>query len=219
MSASSSTWTGCRSANAAMTAYEMMLSESQERMLMVLRPDRTDQAQAIFEKWELDFAVIGHLTRDRPYRRAPPGRGRGRHPARAAGRAGAALSPADRAQPGAGAARGRAGPDRHRGCPAPADRLRGLRLACLGLGPVRQHRRRPDRVPAGGRGRRHRAHRRHPDRVGADHRLHAALRRGRCAARRRAGGGGSLAQPDRDRRASAGGHRQPQISAIPRSPR
>ena len=46
----------------AMTAYEMMLSESQERMLMVLRPDRQDVARAIFEKWELDFAVIGHLT-------------------------------------------------------------------------------------------------------------------------------------------------------------
>jgi phosphoribosylformylglycinamidine synthase II len=45
-----------------MTAYEMMLSESQERMLMVLRPDRQDVARAIFEKWELDFAVIGHLT-------------------------------------------------------------------------------------------------------------------------------------------------------------
>jgi len=45
-----------------MTAYEMMLSESQERMLMVLRPDRQDIARAIFEKWELDFAVIGHLT-------------------------------------------------------------------------------------------------------------------------------------------------------------
>jgi len=47
---------------AGMTAYEMMLSESQERMLMVLRPDREEQARAIFEKWELDFAVIGHLT-------------------------------------------------------------------------------------------------------------------------------------------------------------
>lgn len=45
-----------------MTAYEMMLSESQERMLMVLRPDRTDVARKIFEKWELDFAIIGHLT-------------------------------------------------------------------------------------------------------------------------------------------------------------
>jgi phosphoribosylformylglycinamidine synthase len=45
-----------------MTAYEMMLSESQERMLMVLRPDRQDLARAIFEKWELDFAVVGRLT-------------------------------------------------------------------------------------------------------------------------------------------------------------
>jgi phosphoribosylformylglycinamidine synthase len=45
-----------------MTAYEMMLSESQERMLMVLRPDRQDAARAIFGKWELDFAVIGRLT-------------------------------------------------------------------------------------------------------------------------------------------------------------
>ena len=47
---------------AGMTAYEMMLSESQERMLMVLRPDREEVARAIFAKWELDFAVIGRLT-------------------------------------------------------------------------------------------------------------------------------------------------------------
>jgi phosphoribosylformylglycinamidine synthase len=45
-----------------MTAYEMMLSESQERMLMVLRPEREEVARAIFTKWALDFAVIGHLT-------------------------------------------------------------------------------------------------------------------------------------------------------------
>jgi phosphoribosylformylglycinamidine synthase subunit PurL len=45
-----------------MTAYEMMLSESQERMLIVLRPDRQELARAIFEKFDLDFAVIGHLT-------------------------------------------------------------------------------------------------------------------------------------------------------------
>ena len=45
-----------------MTAYEMMLSESQERMLMVLRPDRTGLAEEIFRKWDLDFAVIGRLT-------------------------------------------------------------------------------------------------------------------------------------------------------------
>jgi phosphoribosylformylglycinamidine synthase subunit PurL len=47
---------------AAMTAYEMMLSESQERMLMVLRPGAEPQAEAIFHKWGLDFAVIGETT-------------------------------------------------------------------------------------------------------------------------------------------------------------
>ncbi|MEL6876310.1 MAG: AIR synthase related protein, partial [Pseudomonadota bacterium] len=45
-----------------MTAYEMMLSESQERMLMVLKPGREEMAEAIFRKWELDFAVIGEVT-------------------------------------------------------------------------------------------------------------------------------------------------------------
>ncbi len=42
-----------------MTAYEMMLSESQERMLMVLKPELEDKARAIFEKWDLDFAIVG----------------------------------------------------------------------------------------------------------------------------------------------------------------
>jgi phosphoribosylformylglycinamidine synthase len=45
-----------------MTAYEIMLSESQERMLMVLKPGREGAARAVFEKWELDFAVVGHIT-------------------------------------------------------------------------------------------------------------------------------------------------------------
>jgi phosphoribosylformylglycinamidine synthase II len=45
-----------------MTAYEMMLSESQERMLIVLRPGAEALARAIFDKWDLDFAVIGHIT-------------------------------------------------------------------------------------------------------------------------------------------------------------
>ncbi|KQT87834.1 phosphoribosylformylglycinamidine synthase [Methylobacterium sp. Leaf469] len=47
---------------AGMTAYEMMLSESQERMLMVLKPGMEAEAQAIFVKWGLDFAIIGHTT-------------------------------------------------------------------------------------------------------------------------------------------------------------
>ena len=45
-----------------MTAYEIMLSESQERMLMVLKPEAEEQARKIFHKWGLDFAVIGELT-------------------------------------------------------------------------------------------------------------------------------------------------------------
>ncbi|MDA8232094.1 MAG: phosphoribosylformylglycinamidine synthase subunit PurL [Magnetospirillum sp.] len=45
-----------------MSAYEIMLSESQERMLMILKPGKEDVARAIFEKWELDFAIIGRLT-------------------------------------------------------------------------------------------------------------------------------------------------------------
>ncbi len=45
-----------------MTPYEMMLSESQERMLVILKPGREEIARAIFKKWELDFAVIGLIT-------------------------------------------------------------------------------------------------------------------------------------------------------------
>jgi phosphoribosylformylglycinamidine synthase len=45
-----------------MTAYEMMLSESQERMLMVLRPEKEKEAEAIFRKWDLDFAIVGKTT-------------------------------------------------------------------------------------------------------------------------------------------------------------
>lgn len=45
-----------------MTPYDLMLSESQERMLMILKPEREELARKIFEKWELSFATIGHLT-------------------------------------------------------------------------------------------------------------------------------------------------------------
>ena len=46
----------------AMTPYEIMLSESQERMLMVIRPEAAAEARAVFEKWGVDFAVIGRVT-------------------------------------------------------------------------------------------------------------------------------------------------------------
>ena len=47
-----------------MTSYEIMLSESQERMLAVIRPGHEDQANKIFSKWDLDFAVIGNTIQD-----------------------------------------------------------------------------------------------------------------------------------------------------------
>ncbi len=50
----------CREAG--MSAYEMMLSESQERMLMVIAPGKEEEAEAIFRKWGLDFAIVGHTT-------------------------------------------------------------------------------------------------------------------------------------------------------------
>ena len=193
-----------------MTAYEFMLSESQERMLMVLRPDREDAARAIFEKWELDFAVIGHLT--------DTGRIVVRHQGEV--EADIPLAPlADQA------------PLYHRPTtetqkrekinPAKVEDRVGLTaalwklvacpdlcLACLGLGPVRQHRRRPD-GEAAGRGRRRGGEAGGPvARAGADHRLHAALLRRRSGSRRQAGGGRGMAQPDRGGRAAAGAHRQ-----------
>ena len=49
-----------------MTAYEMMLSESQERMLMVLKPAKEAEARAVFDKWDLDFAIVGEtIAEDR----------------------------------------------------------------------------------------------------------------------------------------------------------
>ncbi|CAM5768582.1 phosphoribosylformylglycinamidine synthase subunit PurL [Labrys miyagiensis] len=51
-----------------MTAYEMMLSESQERMLMVLKPGKEAEAEAIFRKWGLDFAIVGKTTDDLRFR-------------------------------------------------------------------------------------------------------------------------------------------------------
>src|SRR5256714_15303955 len=49
------------------TAYEMMLSESQERMLMVLKPEKEAEAEAIFRKWGLDFAIVGETTPEKRF--------------------------------------------------------------------------------------------------------------------------------------------------------
>jgi len=55
----------CREAG--MSAYEMMLSESQERMLMVLRPEKEKEAEAVFRKWGLDFAILGRTAEERRF--------------------------------------------------------------------------------------------------------------------------------------------------------
>ena len=74
-----------------MTAYDMMLSESQERMLAVLKPGREAEAERIFKKWELDFAVIGVTTDTGRLDRQAQGRSGGRHAGRLAVRRSAGL--------------------------------------------------------------------------------------------------------------------------------
>lgn len=51
-----------------MTPYEILLSESQERMLVVAHPGREDEVREILEKWELEAAVIGQVTDDGKFR-------------------------------------------------------------------------------------------------------------------------------------------------------
>ncbi len=76
---------------AGMTAYEMMLSESQERMLMILKPGREGEAEAIFKKWGLDFAVIGDHDRHGAHDRQAQGRGGSRSAGAGARQLGARL--------------------------------------------------------------------------------------------------------------------------------
>ena len=51
-----------------MTPYEIMLSESQERMLMIVEPDNLEEVQKVFQKWDLDAVVIGKVTDDKMLR-------------------------------------------------------------------------------------------------------------------------------------------------------
>ena len=69
----------------------MMLSESQERMLMVLKPEKEKEAEAIFRKWGLDFAVVGETTPSKRFIVAPRRRGHGRPADQGARRRGAGL--------------------------------------------------------------------------------------------------------------------------------
>ena len=79
-----------------MSAYEMMLSESQERMLMVLKPEKEQEAEAIFRKWGLDFAVVGETTPSKRFIVQHARRRDGRPADQGAGRRGAGLRAAVR---------------------------------------------------------------------------------------------------------------------------
>ena len=69
----------------------MMLSESQERMLMVLKPEKEKEAEAIFRKWGLDFAIVGETTPDKRFVVRHGGDDDGRPADQGAGRRGAGL--------------------------------------------------------------------------------------------------------------------------------
>ena len=77
-----------------MTAYEVMLSESQERMLLVAEKGREDEVVRVFEKWDLHAEAIGTVTGGRPPARLPRREAGGGRPRGRAHRRGAAVRPA-----------------------------------------------------------------------------------------------------------------------------
>ncbi len=200
----------CREAG--MTAYEMMLSESQERMLMVLKPELEAQAEDIFRKWGLDFAVIGKTTDTMRFVVKHKGEVKADLPIKELGdeaplydRPWTPTAPSPVLD---GASIVAAHPDRRRA--AETAWLAGSLLEALGLPAVRFAHPRQHRSRAGRRGSRH-PPRPRAEGPGADDRLHRALLRGRSARRGKAGGRGSLAQPRRGRGAAAGADRQSQF--------
>ena len=195
-----------------MSAYEMMLSESQERMLMVLKPEKEKEAEAIFRKWGLDFAIVGETTPSQTLHRAPRRRRDGRSADQGTGRPGAGIQAAlrQRGQAQGDRGRGRQAADGHRRRAGKADRHARPLLQALGLGAIRPHHSRQHRAAAGRRCRGG-AGRERAEGPGAHHRRDAALLRGRSVRGRQAGGGRMLAQPDRGRRQAARRHRQSQF--------
>ena len=119
-----------------MTPYEMMLSESQERMLMVLKPGREAEAEAIFRKWELDFAVIGEVTDTGRMVLEWNGETVADIPLGPARRRSAALRAPVRPHRAARAADRHPRKHRHRGRPAQADGLPRHRQPPLDLGAI-----------------------------------------------------------------------------------
>ena len=195
-----------------MTAYEMMLSESQERMLMVLKPEKEPEAEAIFRKWGLDFAIIGQTTDTKRFVVKQGGAVKADLPIRELGDQAplydrpwmptpkpAVLDPASVKPP----------VDNAQGA-AHADRLARPVLQALGHRAIRHA---DPRQHGRGAGRRRGGDpaRRRAEGPGADHRRDRALLRRRSGRGRQAGGRRSVAQSRRGRRAAAGADRQSQF--------
>ena len=195
-----------------MSAYEMMLSESQERMLMVLKPEKEKEAEAIFKKWGLDFAVVGYTTPSKRFVVKHGGDVMADLPIKELGDeaplydrphvASAALPvvQAREVKPPIGISRGAGKADRH---------ARAV-LEALGVGAIRSRHSRQYRAASRRRCRRG-ARRGRAEGARAHRRRDAALLRGRSVRRRQAGSRRSLAQHHRGRRPSARDHGQPQF--------
>ena len=195
-----------------MSAYEMMLSESQERMLMVLKPEKEQEAEAIFRKWGLDFAVVGETTPTRRFLVRHGGAVMADLPIKELGDEAPVydrpfvespklpiIDPASVKPP---LERCRRAGETHR---LARPLLQAVGLAAIRSRHPRQHRAAARRRCRGG------AHQRGAAGAGADRRRHAALLRRRSVRRRQAGGGGSVAQYLRRRRPAARAHRQSQF--------
>ena len=195
-----------------MSAYEMMLSESQERMLMVLKPEKEKQAEAIFRKWGLDFAVVGYTTPSKRFVVKHGGDVMADLPIKELGDEAPLYDRPHVETPllPVISARDVKPPVGNSASAGKADRHAGAVLEALGLGAIRsrhsrQYRAAPRRRCRGGAG----AGR--AEGAGADGRCDAALLRGRSPSGRPSGGGRGLAQYHRGRRPAARHHRQPQF--------
>ena len=195
-----------------MSAYEMMLSESQERMLMVLKPEKEKEAEAIFRKWGLDFAVVGYTTPSKRFVVKHGGDVMADLPIKELGDEAPLYDRPHVETPLLPVIHAREVKAADRNCrgAGKADRDAGALLEALGVGAIRSRHSRQYRAASRRRCRRGAGAGR-PEGTGADGRRHAALLRGRSLSGRHAGGGGGLAQHHRGRRPAAGDHRQSQF--------
>ena len=195
-----------------MTPYEIMLSESQERMLLVAARGREEEVRRTFAKWELDAVEIGTVTGDGLLRVRFHGAVVAEVPVKALADE-APVYEKPTARPEWQDALEAFDP---LAAPAPADLerealltppgLAGHRLQGVGVPPVRPAGRdQLARAPGLGRG--SAAHQGHPHRRGGNHRLQRALRVSRSARGRGDGGGGGRAQPVGERGAARSGSR------------